>query len=1781
MENIESIFNNGNKINDSNDDNILLSKFQEISNIFFKLYIFKKNIKKISSATEPNKEKNNIFSSKCYIIKKTWFKAFKNFYLCEELFKVLETAEATEDDLSDPGYKKAIINTVFNKHKNILIEHKSKCYNEFLVLDINNLKFNKTDVSLHEYEIISLEIFNDMFENNNINEKDVENEYIINNEKVILKFDNKTPFLVIGNLNNTNDSELFIFEKEYTYQTPEVMKEKFEYFKDQKYDEQLIKDPDNQTKNFVNIKSFATPTPTPTGDTQIGNSKNYTNNISNGNKISEDEEKEIKFLIAYYLNNLELDEKIKLSTSDIDNPFFIEECYLINKKLINEYKKKYNYDQLNNYINEILNMYGDIKIETKNLAEKSYENITNQIYEKLKVKNFTIEKNTISCQLEAAIINVEVKDNLIKSLNIPYSFEIINSKVYSYLTKIKDKKLKKYDGILKEGKIIFQFYDKENEKYLLINCIYEPSSYNVNYEEIIMFKNSDDLKQNFEDIKNRKYEIIKQEKFHDFENLFYNNQNLCKLFRLIEEFIDRNPEQDPLYTTLNNIQTVVFKNLVEINPETTKRIKFFIRLFFYCSEICYKINQPLTNQKAEVYYLVDKIWLDKYKKSYCYDNLIKTFFLWSGDEKIVKLIKKYNQNLTYYSNELLNDKFMDELFNYKSLELKNCILENNENINKENLQPNDISFDTVNDIQYYNNYEIFPKYMVDLLKSTESDLLENKNLLFQDIHCFFGENRIFLEYNLKQNFIIQVAFLNNNDFSKVTEMIIKDNDKKKILEVSEELRKKGFENLIYSLKFDINYASKINESTSAYLLVKYGKTFEAINSKLNESNKNLELVLKIMLFNEKIKEKINLPIKENFTNNNEKFEKLYLINVNWFDNFKKNSNYDEIYKLILNNQKLFELFSNKDLKDDEKIKEIIKHITLTETNKNTAYFSEGQIHVKSESITIRKNEKLLYYQNFVLVTQDILDLLYKIFEFNIRKQDAYTNCLFGDNKILLIIYNKYQYMVEICSIKNNNKYEIEMFLDYENSDDSENEKEIIKLINIGYDNYIMNNTFSQTSKNNISPIFNEQKMILGYAYKYDKNITDYSNYQTNYNLKILVMLYIYYEQLKIFIQSGNIDPQKLYLINKNWLQEYKSFYGFNKIIDEIKNNSILDNIIKGMKESKNIFDYSIDDKKIALIINDIDNKINTEINQKGEKNEFKNIHQEEPTYEDFNYINANSKKDSLKFYDNFELISKNIYSLLFFQKNKKISNYNSTTVKQRKNYYLECYSLKNKLFIKLPKTKKTEKTILELCKIDENNTFSPTCFFIYDNEEMIQPHISYILTQFRIDDYIFFHELEKNHSKIFYQKAEEDSHKLGEICLFYKNADYNDDNSFCLLQEKNNSIREEPLTTKFNSIHEEFPLPPLVGAQNVGATCYMNATIQCFSQIEKLVSYFKYDPNDKIKNIIFVYNEQKLKCLTKSFKNLIDNFWPSPSLKYPNNKFQHQNSNNKYFSPIEFKNTISEMDPLFAGRKANDSKDLVNFIIMTLHNELNETKISNDNRIIDQQNIVYNEFAEQSKKENNSIISDIFYAINGSIMQCSICQEIKINFQNYFFLTFPLEEVRKFKQRQSIAFIQNMMMNFQQNYYQMNQINSVTIYDCFEYYQQYKYLEGENSIHCKKCQCLRNAQYKSFLVTCPNILIVALNSGIEFNIKLEFDEKLSLEKYVDLNEEKKFNYNLIGVVTHMGLSGATGHLIACCKSPIDKKWYKYNDDLVMPIDNVKEEVIDNTIPYILFYQKNE
>jgi ubiquitin C-terminal hydrolase len=350
----------------------------------------------------------------------------------------------------------------------------------------------------------------------------------------------------------------------------------------------------------------------------------------------------------------------------------------------------------------------------------------------------------------------------------------------------------------------------------------------------------------------------------------------------------------------------------------------------------------------------------------------------------------------------------------------------------------------------------------------------------------------------------------------------------------------------------------------------------------------------------------------------------------------------------------------------------------------------------------------------------------------------------------------------------------------------------------------------------------------------------------------------------------------------------------------------------------------------------------------------------------------------------------------------------------------------------------------------------------------------------------------------------------------------------------------------------------------------MNSTLQCLCNIKSFVEYFKHN-----KRLINIVNEDtKKEKLCSSFKLLIENLIPN------------QNMTKKYsYSPVEFKNKISLMNPLFEGVAANDAKDLFNFLLMTLHEELN-TQIANqvDNNfgdmLEDQKNKekLFNKFIQNFAQNYRSVISDLFYAMNCNITQCGYCQKISYNYQIYFFLIFPLEEVRKYKLQNNSQFMNNNFNSFNNNMAN----NIVDIYDCFAYDQKINFMGGENAMYCNYCRQTCGSSMCTLLTTGPKILIIILNrgKGIEFNVKINFYPEINLNNYIE-NKNLNWQYELFGVITHIGESGMGGHFIAYCKEFWTNAWLKYNDALVSPVNDFKSEVIDFAMPYLLFYQIKE
>jgi ubiquitin C-terminal hydrolase len=366
------------------------------------------------------------------------------------------------------------------------------------------------------------------------------------------------------------------------------------------------------------------------------------------------------------------------------------------------------------------------------------------------------------------------------------------------------------------------------------------------------------------------------------------------------------------------------------------------------------------------------------------------------------------------------------------------------------------------------------------------------------------------------------------------------------------------------------------------------------------------------------------------------------------------------------------------------------------------------------------------------------------------------------------------------------------------------------------------------------------------------------------------------------------------------------------------------------------------------------------------------------------------------------------------------------------------------------------------------------------------------------------------------------------------------------------------------------------GLENIGATCYMNAVLQCFYNVKVLTEELKK------------YQIIPIMKMTWAYKDVIN---------------QLSSKESKPAVPTFFKNVISD-NPLFKGVQANDCKDLILYFLEIIENELTfKNYFCQDNRYFNR--IKYVRQTNDPELANilrifdqchKSIISDLFYGFKSQILECKICHLKLKNYQIFNLLIFPIEAVynsNNSKQDNKTTIYSKRGMTSSSEYgsfyngWNASYSNKTSIYggkkkvtieECFEYDTQDVVFNGENQIFCNKCRKLNDALCKNKIYSSPHVLILVLNrgKGNQFDCDVEFGENLNIKNYVE-RSECPTNYKLIGVISHLGESSMSGHFLADCRY-FDGQWYCFNDSVV---SGPSSHYSKKGTPYILFYQNSE
>ena len=813
-----------------------------------------------------------------------------------------------------------------------------------------------------------------------------------------------------------------------------------------------------------------------------------------------------------------------------------------------------------------------------------------------------------------------------------------------------------------------------------------------------------------------------------------------------------------------------------------------------------------------------------------------------------------------------------------------------------------------------------------------------------------------------------------------------------------------------------------------------------------------------------------------FINNKGQFKIFQMINNSWFENFKDKIDYNQI-KSILND------------KESGQFKKIIQDYI---NNNNLNNIIIGNIP------TIKKNYingKTFYYNDYQLLNQSCFSQFYKSFNKDYQKNKEFETSNL-DNKNIFVKYSKDS--GEILNYNNQNIEHMYIIESENHLDDILNTfkkyglEDGLKKYGVDITNYFgqqktlkINNSekigiiiFLNNQNNNTNIISSDEEIIKNEENVFDNTLIRKESRNKNYindinTPKIIKKRKVLHKSnLK---NSGNRKEDKTFDSFKTPNINHKSMSKFN--FNNENNNNYVKTSSNHLNNNENL-NKTMTNLKYLQKSN---SNIFFEPNNNSKKLNFSNsIHSKSP--QSRNSKRGNNNQNISKFNSNqIKISNKNLglsKPINFKNKSKssKIPNeekYASPSFNSKKTK--EIYpSKKQKRYIRPPSFPKEETKNNELKKQYEINPK------LKNNKNFLSP---------------------------------KEPKKRCKIKLPIKPPVYEEQ-----IQYDNNQNT-----------------PGLTGLQNIGATCYMNATLQCLSNTQRFrEGILKLNKN----------NSQN-KELSYSLKEVLVNLWKNDKIKY--------------YAPYNFKNLIGQMNPLFKGVQANDSKDLILFILETIHRELNIKKES----IPEQSNVnnldfnsVFNQFTTFYKANNQSIVSDEFYGYFVSIMKCGYCNAVTYNVQIMNILIFPLEKVR---------------------IYMKNQYNFVTLDDCFRNYEEPELLAGSDQIYCNKCNMTTNAYNHNKLIISPKTIIINLNrgKGLEFKVGIKFEEYMDIKKYLLMSDKSPNYYELVGVISHFGGSDMSGHFIAYCKNSFDGKWYKFNDAMV----NLSsfQEASSIGIPYVLFY----
>ena len=706
----------------------------------------------------------------------------------------------------------------------------------------------------------------------------------------------------------------------------------------------------------------------------------------------------------------------------------------------------------------------------------------------------------------------------------------------------------------------------------------------------------------------------------------------------------------------------------------------------------------------------------------------------------------------------------------------------------------------------------------------------------------------------------------------------------------------------------------------------------------------------------------------------------------------------------------------------------------------------------------------------------------------------------------------------------------------------------------------------------------------------NNNNQEIKNNNFNYNVFVIyINLYFLSKKTENNLKRPCQIKEEYYLINLDWIKEFKKKFHYKeleKFLELHYDQKFFEIIIKNKKYAQNIYKKS---------------KFN---NIKIDKNEFNKINK----IPNDNNIYQEFKNYNLKYCINFAFVNKRIidelkkYDFIIDTEPKidiYLGNHNfifdvninclECVFCQDYDNYIDEYLIN---YIGKEHKKKAESEIMEkglqyyfdINKINRNNYEEQYIYDIQTSQKIaivininankkkeIRESINSIITKY----------CEEALSESMIDKKREDDNILDIKTQMILNIKKNNKNQINWNKNYNNNKNDymTEILTKYQQKDElsfnNYDPNRRIGLLNLGNSCFINSVLQCLFHIQDLAKYF-------LKNNFSNYSQTPLSFTLQFFVQAL----------YKPKKNENENDKIiKYYkyNPFDICNIVSLLNNNFSPKEPNDAKDFLIFILGVLHQELNKPNNTKNYYNIIKDSDPLSQFFSYFASNYRSIISDIFNWTNQVRRICKNpeCKSQIFSYQTFPYLILDLEKSRraKYEKHKKTKFYEakatnndiNNMEKWFNEYCDEKENIPIDLIDCIQYYY-----ENENNFQfiCPYCKSICPQSSTNRIYISPHIFVFILNRGKNniYSVKMNYPQTLQLGNYIEKNMGLD-NYELIGVITHLGLSGPNGHFVAFAKNPIDNNWYEYNDEIVNQANIFN---IHNTgIPYILFYRAIE